>query len=193
MVEGGSSKLFHTIKTMLYAEPLILHQLLDKLATACAYLLQAQVDAGADCVMIFDTWGGVLSLETYQQFSLAYMKKIVDAMKVTKYQHIPVILFTKNGGQWLEKIADTGCHGIGIDWTVDLQQARLRVGDRVALQGNLDPAILYAPPEILQREVKKTLQSAGSHPGYIFNLGHGINPDVSPEKLTMMIEAVRRG
>lgn len=186
MVEGGSSKTFSLVKKLLFTEPELLHHLLQVLADSVVAYLNAQIDAGADAVMIFDTWGGVLTGRDYQTFSLDYMRRIVKQLN----SRVPVILFTKNGGQWLELIADTGCDAVGLDWTVDIGAARARVGDQVALQGNMDPALLLASPERIQQEVREILEKAGSAPGHIFNLGHGITPDVPPEHVAALVEAV---
>ena len=141
-------------------------------------------------VMVFDTWGGVLTPATYREFSLRYMRDITHALK-QRYPHTPVILFTKNGGAWLEDMAATGCDALGLDWTTDLADARARVGDKVALQGNLDPSVLYSPPEVIRREVGKVLESFGHGEGHVFNLGHGVTPDVNPEHVGALVEAVR--
>jgi uroporphyrinogen decarboxylase len=190
MVEGKGSRTFSEIKTMMYQAPQVLLNLLNKLTHASNLYLSAQVAAGAKALMIFDTWGGVLSTEQFGQFSLYFLKEMIAFLKI-HHPHIPVIVFTKQGGQWLESLADTGCHGLGIDWTVDLKTAKKRVGDRVALQGNLDPAILYAPDQLIRSEVQRTLAAFGAGSGHIFNLGHGIAPDMSFEKLQVMIDAVR--
>jgi len=193
MVEGKSSRTFSTIKSMLYQDPQSLLALLSKLTRASCDYLHAQILAGVDVCMIFDTWGGVLSGAAYRQFSLHFMQEIVSYLKshaLTK--HIPIILFTKQGGQWLEDIAETGCDAIGIDWTQDLHHARSRVGEKVALQGNLDPTILYASNERIGQEVKSLLAAYGTGSGHIVNLGHGIYPDISPEKVQVMIEAVHQ-
>jgi uroporphyrinogen decarboxylase len=193
MVEGKSSKQFSLIKSMLYNEPAMLLALLDKVTTTSCLYLQAQIDSGANAVMIFDTWGGVLSPENYKKFSLSFMKKIVHYLKSNNQtKSIPIILFTKQGGQYLEEMAQTGCDAIGIDWTVDISQARQRVGHQVALQGNLDPSVLYATPENIEQQVKTTLAQFGHGNGHVFNLGHGIYPDISPEHVQAMIDAVRK-
>jgi len=192
MVEGGGTKEFAKIKGMLFAEPTLLHILLEKNAQAVTHYLNAQVEAGAQALMVFDTWGGVLSPANYKEFSLQYMQRIVDGLvREADGRKVPVVLFTKNGGQWLDAMADTGCDGLGVDWTTDLAEARQRVGDRVALQGNLDPSALYGSPESIRAEVKKVLKSYGDAPGHIFNLGHGIHQFVNPEHLGVMVEAVR--
>lgn len=193
MVEGGSSKAFTKIKKLLFSQPAVLHALLDKLARSVTLYLNAQIKAGAQSVMIFDTWGGVLSARDYREFSLQYMHQIVSGLiRENEGRRVPVTLFTKGGGQWLEAIADTGCDGIGIDWTTDLATARARVGSRVALQGNMDPSVLYAPPERIELEVESLLQSYGPGNGHIFNLGHGIHQDVPPEHAGYFVEAVHR-
>lgn len=191
MVEGGSSKQFSVIKAMLYNQPQTLHQLLNKLALAVTCYLNAQVAAGANAVMIFDTWGGILTTSAYKAFSLAYMQQIISGLtREHNGQKIPVILFTKNGQQWLEAMADSGCDAIGVDWTLDIGQAKARVGDKVALQGNLDPAVLHANPDFIRQEVKAILASYGKGPGHVFNLGHGITPDVPAEHVKVLVEAV---
>lgn len=191
MVEGSSSKAFTKIKKMAFADPQILHVLLDKLADSVISYLNAQIEAGAQSVMVFDTWGGVLSPRDYQDFSLQYMHKIVAGLQRSYAgQKIPVTLFTKNGGQWLEQIADTGCDAIGLDWTIDMATAKARVGSRVTLQGNMDPSMLYASPERIRQEVATILESFGSGTGHVFNLGHGIHLDVAPENAKVFIDAV---
>ncbi len=192
MVEGGTSKDFSKVKGMLFAEPALLHAMLEKVADSVVLYLNAQVEAGAQALMVFDTWGGVLSPARYREFSLAYMQRIVDGLtREADGRKVPVVLFTKNGGQWLSEMADTGCDGLGVDWTTDLADARQRVGDRVALQGNLDPSVLYGSPESIRREVAVVLDSYGDGPGHVFNLGHGIHQHVNPEHLGAMVEAVR--
>jgi uroporphyrinogen decarboxylase len=191
MIEGQSSRDFARAKTMLYTQPELMHQLLDKLALSVIDYLNAQIVAGAQVVQIFDTWGGALSNAAYQEFSLAYMGKIVASLiKQADGRDVPVILFTKGGGHWLEAMADTGCHALGLDWTVDIGSAKARVGDRVALQGNMDPAVLRADPATIEREVQSILSSFGGGAGHIFNLGHGITLDIDPEHAKAFIEAV---
>jgi len=193
MIEGQSSRDFARAKTMLYTQPKVMHQLLDKLALSVIDYLNAQIVAGAQAVQIFDTWGGALSHAAYQEFSLAYMQKIVAGLiKQADGRDVPVILFTKGGGLWLEAMADTGCHGLGLDWTTDIGAAKTRVGDRVALQGNMDPAVLRADPTTIEREVQRILASFGGGSGHIFNLGHGITPDIDPEHAKVFIEAVHK-
>jgi uroporphyrinogen decarboxylase len=191
MVEGGSSTDFVKIKTMLYQRPELLHHILDVNARAVTAYLNAQIEAGAQAVMIFDTWGGALSHAAYHEFSLAYLKQIIDGLK---HEHdgtkVPSIVFTKGGGLWLESIAAIGCDAIGLDWTIDLGEARHRVGEKVALQGNLDPAVLFSNPETIRTEVSKVLQSYGWGNGHVFNLGHGISQFTQPEHAAAMVAAV---
>ncbi len=192
MLEGGGTKDFAKVKGMMFSDPATLHKLLDKTAQSVISYLNAQVEAGAQSLMVFDTWGGVLAPANYREFSLRYMQQIVDGLtREADGRKVPVVLFTKNGGQWLDIMADTGCDGLGVDWTTDLADARARTGDRVALQGNLDPSVLYSSPENIRSEVKRVLDSYGSGPGHVFNLGHGIHQHVNPEHLGVMVEAVR--
>ncbi len=191
MVEGGTTKNFALTKGMMYERPALMHELLGKTARAVTDYLNGQVAAGAQALMIFDTWGGVLSPWNYQRFSLDYMQRIVDGLvKEHEGRRVPVILFTKGGGQWLDKMADSGCDALGVDWTTDLADARRLVRDRVALQGNLDPCVLYASPEAIRGEVARVLESFGAGSGHVFNLGHGIHPDVEPERAAALVEAV---
>nr|WP_024966023.1 uroporphyrinogen decarboxylase [Pantoea sp. IMH] len=193
MVEGGSSKTFTKLKKMMYAEPETLHLMLDKLADSVILYLNAQIRAGAQSVMIFDTWGGVLTGRDYLTFSLHYMHKIVDGLqRESEGRRVPVTLFTKGGGQWLEAMAATGCDALGLDWTTDIADARRRVGDKVALQGNMDPSMLYASPARIEEEVATILQGYGKGTGHVFNLGHGIHQDVPPEHAGAFIEAVHK-
>jgi len=191
MVEGGGSKDFAKVKGMMFAEPQLMHQLLTKVADASIDYLNAQVEAGAQALMIFDTWGGNLSRERYLEFSLQYLQRIVEGVSREKDgQKIPLTLFTKNGGQWLDNMADTGCDALGVDWTTDMSVARQRTGNRVALQGNLDPSVLYGSPAQIELEVTKVLESYGKGPGHVFNLGHGIHQHVNPDNLLAMLESV---
>jgi uroporphyrinogen decarboxylase len=191
MVEGGTSKNFSRIKGMLYDKPALLHKLLERVTRTTIDYLNAQVAAGAQAVMVFDTWGSILTPKTYHSFSLDYMQRIVDGVtREADGRKVPVVLFTKGGGPWLEAMAATGCDALGVDWTTDIGEARSRVGDRVALQGNLDPAVLYASPEVIREEVRQVLESYGPGAGHVFNLGHGIHPEVKPEHAGAMIEAV---
>jgi uroporphyrinogen decarboxylase len=193
MVEGRGTREFRKIKGMLFEQPQVLHQLLDVLARSVTDYLNAQIAAGADAVMVFDTWGGILAPHQYRDFSLAYAAKIRSGLNLNRNgQKIPAILFTKGGGQWLESMADTGYDALGLDWTLDIGEARARVGDRVALQGNLDPQALYAPIPVLEDEVGRILASFGEGSGHVFNLGHGVWPDVNPDHVGAMIEAVHR-
>ncbi|MDA9347845.1 uroporphyrinogen decarboxylase [Porticoccaceae bacterium] len=193
MVEGQSSRDFARAKTMLYTQPELMHQLLEKLSLSVIDYLNAQIRAGAQVVQIFDTWGGALSHAAYAEFSLAYMQKIVDGL-ISHHdgRDVPVILFTKGGGLWLEKMADTGCHALGLDWSTDIAAAKSRVGGRVALQGNMDPAVLRADPAVIESQVEAILSGFGDGPGHIFNLGHGITPDINPDHVKVFIDAVHK-
>jgi uroporphyrinogen decarboxylase len=193
MIEGQSSRDFARAKTMLYTQPELMHQLLEKLSLSVIDYLNAQIRAGAQVVQIFDTWGGALSHAAYAEFSLAYMQKIVDGL-ISHHdgRDVPVILFTKGGGLWLEKMADTGCHALGLDWSTDIAAAKGRVGDRVALQGNMDPAVLRADPAVIESQVEAILKGFGDGPGHIFNLGHGITPDINPDHVKVFIDAVHK-
>jgi uroporphyrinogen decarboxylase len=194
MVEGQGSREFHTIKKMLYARPDLMHRILEINATAVAQYLNAQIDAGAQAVMIFDSWGGALADGAYQAFSLRYMEQVVSQLQREKDGvRIPAIVFTKGGGIWLDEMADIGADALGLDWTVNLGRARALVGDRVALQGNLDPAILFASPEQITAEVERSLTAYGAPSpgsGHVFNLGHGISQFTPPESVSAMVEAV---
>ena len=191
MIEGGSSRTFAHSKAMLYGAPAELHRLLEHLTRATTDYLNAQVRAGAQALMLFDTWGGALAPREYLDFSLAYMTRIVDALvREQDGRRVPVILFTKGGGQWLEPLARSGADALGLDWTTDLGAARLVLRERVALQGNLDPSVLYAPPQAIRAQVARVLASYGPGHGHVFNLGHGIQPDVDPEHAAAMIAAV---
>ncbi|MGA2776120.1 MAG: uroporphyrinogen decarboxylase [Steroidobacteraceae bacterium] len=192
MVEGGGSKTFGQIKRMMYEAPHLLHRLLELLARATVLYLNAQIGAGAQAVMLFDTWGGVLTPKQYEEFSLNYMQQIVSQLtRKAEERIVPSIVFTKGGGAWLPKIAAIGCDAVGVDWTTDLATARDLVGGRVALQGNLDPSALFASPETLRSETLRVLDSFGAGPGHVFNLGHGITPDVDPERVAVLVETVR--
>ena len=191
MVESGGSRNFEHVKAMLYGAPHELHRLLEVITRSTVLYLNAQVAAGAQALMVFDTWGGALAPADYRAFSLRYMQAIVDGLtREAEGRRVPVILFTKGGGQWLGDMADTGCDALGVDWTTDLADARAAVQDRVALQGNLDPGVLYAPPAQIREQVGKVLASYGQGHGHVFNLGHGIHPEVNPEHALAMIEAV---
>ncbi|RDX36031.1 uroporphyrinogen decarboxylase [Kangiella sp. HD9-110m-PIT-SAG07] len=191
MVEGGTTKNFSEVKGLMYENPKAMHMLLDKLADSIIVYLNAQVEAGAQALMIFDTWGGVLTPRDYQEFSLRYMSKIVDGLQREKDgQKIPVTLFTKGGGKWLDLMAKTGCDCLGVDWTTDLNEARKRVAGKTALQGNMDPSLLYASDDRIREEVETILASYGQGSGHVFNLGHGIHQTVNPEKAGVFINAV---
>lgn len=191
MIEGSGSKDFRNAKAFMYNQPQVMHQLLDKLAQSVTSYLNAQIAAGAQAVQIFDTWGGILSTGAYQEFSLAYMKKIVAGLtKEADGRKVPVIMFTKNGGLWLNEIADSGCDCVGLDWTIEIGRARGLIGDRVSLQGNMDPSILYSSPASIRAEVARILESFGSGNGHVFNLGHGITPEVDPANVAVFIESV---
>lgn len=190
MIEGGASKDFACIKALLYDRPDLLHHLLDVLADTVTDYLEAQISAGAQALQIFDTWGGILTTPAYHEFSLAYCARIISALKQSHPQ-VPIVLFTKGGGLWLEAIAGTGCDVVGLDWTQELGEVRRRIGTHVALQGNLDPMVLMARPEAIIRETTRLLQSYGHGSGHIFNLGHGITPRVPPEHVAILVETVQ--
>jgi uroporphyrinogen decarboxylase len=191
MLEGGSSDNFSKAKKMLYEQPSLLHQLLDNLATTTIQYLNAQIKAGVDAVMIFDTWGGILTTDAYHEFSLRYLQKIIAGLnRHSNDKTVPCIIFTKHGGQWLQDMLATQCDAIGIDWTTDIGKARAQVGTHVALQGNLDPAILYTSPATINDEVGKILQAFGKHEGHVFNLGHGVPMDVPFENVGALISSV---
>jgi uroporphyrinogen decarboxylase len=191
MIEGGSSSDFLLVKTMLYQRPELLHHILEINAQAVTTYLNAQIDAGAQAVMIFDTWGGMLSHSAYREFSLHYMQQVLAGL--TREHHgnrVPSIVFTKGGGHWLESIAAIGSDAVGLDWTVDIGDARRRIGDKVALQGNLDPAVLLSKPTTIRAETGKILDSFGHGSGHVFNLGHGIHQTTPPDNVLAMVEAV---
>lgn len=191
MVEGRGGTEFREIKTMLYSRPELLHHILDVNAKAVTAYLNAQIESGAQAVMIFDTWGGALSHAAYREFSLHYIRQIVAGLKREQDgSRIPSIVFTKGGGLWLEAIADIGCDAVGLDWTIDIGEARRRVGDKVTLQGNLDPSVLFATPEVIAAEVEKILMSYGNGSGHVFNLGHGISQFTPPENAAALVNAV---
>ncbi|MFC4159093.1 uroporphyrinogen decarboxylase [Chitinimonas lacunae] len=193
MVEGGGSTTFSRIKTMLFDRPDLLHHILDINARAVTAYLNAQIEAGAQAVMIFDSWGGALAYGKYQEFSLDYMQRIVAGLtRERDGRQVPVIVFTKGGGLWLDEIASCGADAVGLDWTVDLGAARALVGDRVALQGNLDPNALFAQPAMIEREVARLLGDYGQGHGHVFNLGHGISQFTPPEHVAALVDAVHR-
>jgi len=191
MVEGGASDDFRLIKTMMYSRPELLHTILDVNARAVAAYLNAQIEAGAQAVMIFDTWGGSLSAAAYREYSLAYMQRILAELDHTRDgEAIPRIVFTKGGGVWLEEIAAIGADAVGLDWTLDIGEARKRTQDRVALQGNLDPSVLFGAPERIRAEVQAVLAAYGCGSGHVFNLGHGISQHTDPDSVGILVEAV---
>ena len=193
MVEGGSSKNFAKVKALMYNDPALMHKLLDILAQSVAAYLNAQIAAGAQAVMLFDTWGGMLSSEDYNEFSLRYAKQVRDLLTLeNEGRRVPNILFTKGGGLWLEEMATTGYDALGLDWQTDIQHTRIRVGDKVALQGNLDPLALYANPDVITEKVKTILHKYGNGSGHVFNLGHGILPDINPEHVKAMVDSVHK-
>lgn len=192
MVEGGGSKNFSKVKSMAFNEPATMHLLLEKLADSVAAYLNAQIASGAQAVQIFDTWGGILTTRDYEEFSLRYMRRIVEQLtRENEGRRVPVILYTKGGMGWLEAIADTGCDVVGLDWSIDIDVAKARIGHKVALQGNMDPTMLYAEPERIRAEVKDILERFGHGNGHVFNLGHGITPDVPKEHAIEFFKAVR--
>jgi len=197
MVEGKGSKEFRLIKGLMFEDPKAAHKLLQIVTDSVIEYLKAQVVAGAQSLMLFDTWGGMLSTADFKQFSLAYMQQIVTALKSDELsQHIPIVLFTKGGGQWLEIMADTGCDGLGLDWTVDMAAAKSRVGHRVVLQGNMDPVVMNTAKAQVGEQAEKVLQAYGLHEaadkGHIFNLGHGIQPFAKPENMQALVSTVQR-
>ncbi|AHE67849.1 uroporphyrinogen decarboxylase [Legionella oakridgensis] len=190
MIEGRSGRDFKEILRFMYTDPAATHQLLHKLTSAVTDYLQEQIQAGVNALMLFDTWGGILTMANYQDFSLNYMTMIVKQLK-NNHPEIPVILFTKGGGQWLRQMAESGCDALGVDWTCDLAIARAQVGESVALQGNLDPVVLLTSPQCIRQQVREVLASYGQGSGHVFNLGHGITPDVPPEHVAVLVDAVR--
>lgn len=192
MIEGRGGTEFHEVKRMLYSRPELLHTILQTNAMAVAAYLNAQIEAGAQAVMVFDTWGGVLSEPAFREFSLNYLERVCAQLTRTHQgQTVPRIVFTKGGGQWLEQLAGCGADALGIDWTTELGQARSRVGDRVALQGNLDPAVLLTTPDVVRRETIAVLESFGRGNGHVFNLGHGISQHTPPENVAELVQTVR--
>ena len=191
MVEGGSSKDFAKVKSLAFNEPAVMHQLLSKLSTSVAVYLSEQVRHGAQALQIFDTWGGSLSHSAYREFSLRYIAEIIEQLpREAENRRVPVIVFTKGGGQWLEDIAGCGADAVGIDWTTEIGHAREQVGHRVCLQGNMDPAFLNASSERIRDEVSNILSSFGQGSGHVFNLGHGVTPGINPERVANMVDAV---
>lgn len=195
MVEGGSSKDFSTIKKMMYARPDLLHRILDVNARAVTEYLNAQVRAGAQALQIFDTWGGALADGCFEEFSLKYMQRIIEGLiRENDGERVPVIVFTKGGGAWLEAMSECGCDCVGVDWTVNLTKARARTGDKVSLQGNLDPMVLFAGEEAIRREVRRVIDSFGTvgNGGHVFNLGHGISQFTDPEAVAVLVDEVHK-
>ena len=194
MIEGGGSGAdFATVRKLAYARPDLMQRIIDVNADAVALYLDAQIAAGADAVMVFDTWGGLLSAAAYRRWSLASMRAVLQRLRPGPGgRAIPTIVFTKGGGQWLDDIAACGAAAVGLDWTVDLAAARQRVGSRVALQGNLDPLVLLTDPATVAREAAAVVEAAGPAPGHIFNLGHGIQPTTPPEHVGVLVETVHR-
>jgi uroporphyrinogen decarboxylase len=191
MVEGGASDDYRRIKTMAYSRPDLLHHILSVTAQAVAKYLNAQIEAGAQAVMVFDSWGGVLAEAAYREFSLRYLEQVVSGLiRERDGRRVPSIVFTKGGGIWLESIAAIGSDAVGLDWTMDIGRARALVGDRVALQGNLDPSILFAPPEAVAAEARRVLDSYGPHAGHVFNLGHGISQFSPPDNVRVLVDTV---
>ncbi len=191
MVEGGGSDDHRTVKTLAFQRPDLMHRILEVNARAVTAYLNAQIEAGAQAVMLFDTWGGALSAAAYKTFSLAYMRQVIDGLtRQHEGRQVPVVMFTKGGGLWLEDMAATGCDALGVDWTIELSAARSRVGHQVALQGNLDPTMLFAARESIRAEVARVLASYGAGPGHVFNLGHGISQFTPPEHAAAMVAAV---
>jgi uroporphyrinogen decarboxylase len=191
MVEGGGSEDYAKVKTLMYNEPKLMHHILEVTTQAVIQYLNAQIEAGAQAVMLFDSWGGVLSHAAFHEFSLPYSQRIVEALTKEKDGvKIPNIVFTKGGGIWIESIANTGCDAVGLDWTMDIGLARQKVGHKVALQGNLDPVVLFASPDAIRGEVEKILSSYGFGSGHVFNLGHGISQHTNPEHAAALVQAV---
>lgn len=197
MVEGRGSKEFRLIKGLMFEDPQSMHQLLQTVTDSVITYLKAQVAAGAQSLMVFDTWGGILSTANYKVFSLSYMQQIVTAIKEDELtKNTPIVLFTKGGGPWLEMMADTGCDGLGLDWTVDIADAKARVGDRVVLQGNMDPVAMNTTPQVVEQQAKQVLADYGQHSesdkGHIFNLGHGIQPHAKPDNMKCLVDTVQQ-
>ncbi|MBF0195753.1 MAG: uroporphyrinogen decarboxylase [Magnetococcales bacterium] len=193
MIEGGTTKKFGKIKTALYKDPEFLHGVLNALTDTVIEYLNGQIDHGAQAIQIFDTWGGILSPKNYQEFSLKYMKKIVKNLKTNgpDGEKVPKILFSKGCSNYSKDIAASGCDVVSLDWTADVKNIRQNLGKKVAFQGNLDPAVLYAPEEVIRKEVKRTLKNFGPQPGHIFNLGHGMEPDMNPENVQLLVDIIR--
>ena len=198
MVEGGGSDDYRLVKSLMYGRPDLMHRMLAVTAEAVAHYLNEQIRAGAQAVMVFDSWGGVLADGAFQEFSLAYTKRVLTRLaREQSGQRIPSIVFTKGGGAWLDEIAGAGADVVGVDWTVDLADARARVGDRVALQGNLDPCVLFAPADTVRAQARRVLDrfgppqgTDGRWAGHVFNLGHGISQHTPPEAVAALVDEV---
>jgi uroporphyrinogen decarboxylase len=193
MIEGAGSSSFARAKALALDDPATMQQLLDTLAQAIARYLAAQAAAGAQALMVFDTWGGLLAPAQFREFSLRWLGDIAMRLKVDPVtRDVPLILFSKGANGHLEALADTGCDALGVDWTIDIGAARRRVGERIALQGNLDPCVLAASPATIEAQAQAVLDSFGAHPGHVFNLGHGITPDIDPDHVAVLVDAVHR-
>jgi uroporphyrinogen decarboxylase len=191
MIEGEGSASFARAKALAWNDPALMHRLLGTLARSVAAYLAGQAAAGAQALMVFDTWGGLLAPTQFREFSLRWLAEIVALVKADPIaRELPVILFSKGANAHLEALADTGCAALGVDWTIAIGEARARVGDRVALQGNLDPVVLAAQPDAIRAEARAVLDSFGAHPGHVFNLGHGITPDIDPAHVAVLVDAV---
>jgi len=191
MVEGGSSDDYRAVKAMAYTRPDLMHHILDVNAQAVTACLNAQIESGAQAVMVFDSWGGTLSDAAWREFSLAYLQRIAEGLICEREgRHVPAIVFTKGGGLWLDALAESGFDAVGLDWTMDIGHAREQANGRVALQGNLDPAVLFATPEVVAAQAEKLLDAFGPHPGHVFNLGHGISQHTPPENVVTLVETV---
>ena len=194
MIEGRGGTDFGTVKHMLYCQPALLHTLLAVNAAAVTAYLNAQIEHGAQAVMVFDTWGGILSAAAYEEFSLGYVQRVLAGLRREHAgERVPCIVFTKGGAAWLERIAATGCDAVGLDWTIDLGAARQRIGSQVALQGNMDPAILLTTPAAVQENAAAILRSYGPGSGHVFNLGHGVSQFTPPDNVEALVEAVHAG
>ena len=190
MVEGSSSKQFSHLRRMLYTSPTVLHQLLEVLTTNLIDFIEQQIAAGVDALQIFDSWAGLLNKECYVDFSLRYIKKIIHAIKI-KYPQIPIIVFAKNNGNWIKEIVNTNCDALSLDWQTDIAEVKDNFGDQIVIQGNLDPCVLYASKQVIEQQTLKILDLFNNHKGFVFNLGHGIYPDVPPENVSYMLNVIR--
>jgi uroporphyrinogen decarboxylase len=191
MIEGEGSSSFSRAKALALDDAATMHRLLDTLARSVAAYLAAQAAAGAQALMVFDTWGGLLAPAHFRDFSLRWLAEIVARLKADPIaRNLPIILFSKGANGHLEALADSGCTALGVDWTIDIGEARARVGSRVALQGNLDPAVLAASPDAIRAAARAVIDGFGAHPGHVFNLGHGITPDIDPDRVAVLVDAV---